>query len=57
MPMINWINNYFSEKEKIKRKKLREIDNRIAIEEDYNELVKLTRLYNRIKQDEENQTN
>jgi hypothetical protein len=57
MPMINWINNYFSEKEKIKRAKLREIDNRIAIEEDYNELVKLTRLYNRIKQDEENQTN
>ncbi len=55
--MINWINNYFSEKEKIKRKKLREIDNRIAIEDDYNELVKLTRLYNRIKQDEENQTN
>jgi hypothetical protein len=57
MPMINWINNYFSEKEKIKRAKLREIDNRIAIEDDYNELVKLTRLYNRIKQDEENQTN
>jgi hypothetical protein len=55
--MINWINNYFSEKEKIKRAKLREIDNRIAIEDDYNELVKLTRLYNRIKQDEENQTN
>jgi hypothetical protein len=54
--VINWIANYFSEKEKIKRSKLREIDKRIAVEDDYDELVKLTRLYNRIKTDEENQT-
>jgi hypothetical protein len=55
--MIKWLNSYFSEKEKIKRAKLREIDKRIAASDDYDELVKLTRLYNRIKQDEENQTN
>jgi hypothetical protein len=55
--MIKWLNSYFSEKEKIKRKKLREIDKRIASGDDYDELVKLTRLYNRIKQDEENQAN
>jgi hypothetical protein len=54
--MIKWLNSYFSEKEKIKRKKLREIDKRIVKEDDYDELVKLTRLYNRIKQDDENQT-
>jgi hypothetical protein len=54
--MIKWLNNYFSEKEKIKRKKLREIDKRIASADDYDELVKLTRLYNRIKQDDEEQT-
>jgi hypothetical protein len=55
--MIKWLNGYFSEKEKIKRAKLREIDRRIAKSDDYDELVNLTRLYNRIKQDEENQTN
>ena len=55
--MIKWLNSYFSESEKIKRKKLREIDKRIATSDDYDELVKLTRLYNRIKTDEENQTN
>jgi hypothetical protein len=54
--MIKWLNKYFSEKEKIKRKKLREIDKRIASADDYDELVKLTRLYNRIKQDDEEQT-
>jgi hypothetical protein len=54
--MIKWLNIYFSEKEKIKRKKLREIDKRIASADDYDELVKLTRLYNRIKQDDEEQT-
>jgi hypothetical protein len=55
--MIKWLNSYFSEKEKIKRAKLRDIDKRIANSDDYDELVKLTRLYNRIKTDEENQTN
>lgn len=54
--MINWVSNYFSEKQRIKRAKLREIDNRIAKGDDYDELVKLTRLYNRIKEDEEDQT-
>lgn len=54
--MIKWLSIYFSEKEKIKRKKLREIDKRIASADDYDELVKLTRLYNRIKQDDEEQT-
>jgi hypothetical protein len=54
--MIKWLNIYFSEKEKIKRKKLREIDKRITSADDYDELVKLTRLYNRIKQDDEEQT-
>lgn len=55
--MIKWLNSYFSKKERIKRAKLREIDKRIASGDDYDELIKLTRLYNRIKQDEENETN
>jgi hypothetical protein len=40
---------YFSQKEKEKRKKLRQIDREIVKVEDYNELVKLVKIYNRIK--------
>jgi len=40
---------YFSDAERIKRKELKEIDKRIVNAEDYEELVKLTKLYNRIK--------
>jgi hypothetical protein len=40
---------YFSQKEKEKRKKLRQIDKEIVKTEDYNELVKLVKIYNRVK--------
>jgi hypothetical protein len=43
------ITKYFSQKEKEKRKKLREIDKEIVKAEYYNELVKLVNIYNRIK--------
>jgi hypothetical protein len=43
------ITKYFSQKEKEKRKKLRQIDREIVKVEDYNELVKLVKIYNRIK--------
>ena len=42
------ITKYFSQKEKEKRKKLRQIDREIVKVEDYNELVKLVKIYNRI---------
>ena len=47
--MIRMIIKYFSQKEKEKRKKLRQIDREIVKVEDYNELVKLVKIYNRIK--------
>jgi hypothetical protein len=47
--MIKMITKYFSQKEKEKRKKLREIDKEIVKAEYYNELVKLVNIYNRIK--------
>jgi len=47
--MIKKIMKYFSDAERIKRKELKEIDKRIVNAEDYEELVKLTKLYNRIK--------
>lgn len=47
--MIKMITKYFSQKEKEKRKKLRQIDREIVKVEDYNELVKLVKIYNRIK--------
>jgi hypothetical protein len=47
--MIKMIIKYFSQKEKEKRKKLRQIDREIVKVEDYNELVKLVKIYNRIK--------
>ena len=53
--MIKKIIKYFSDAERIKRKELKEIDKRIVNADDYDELVKLTKLYNRIKN--ENKTN
>jgi hypothetical protein len=53
--MIKMITKYFSQKEKEKRKKLREIDKEIANATDYEELSKLVKIYNRIKN--ENETN
>lgn len=47
--MIKKIINYFSPEAKEKRRKLREIDKQILNVLDYDELVKLTKLYNRIK--------
>lgn len=47
--MIKKIINYFSPEAKEKRRKLREIDKQILNVKDYDELVKLTKLYNRIK--------
>lgn len=47
--MINMIIKYFSPEAKEKRKKLREIDKRILQVKDYEELVNLTKLYNRVK--------
>jgi|LakMenEpi03Aug12_release.lakeMendotaPanAssembly.Ray.scaffolds.fasta_scaffold5913240_2 hypothetical protein len=43
------ITKYFSQKEREKRKKLRQIDKEIVKTEDYNELVKLVKIYNRVK--------
>jgi hypothetical protein len=40
---------YFSQPEKEKRKKLRQIDREIVRADDYNELVKLVKIYNRVK--------
>ena len=47
--MIKWINNYFSQEQKDKRKKLRQIGIKIAEASDYDELVKLVNEYNRLK--------
>jgi hypothetical protein len=47
--MIKMITKYFSQKEREKRKKLRQIDKEIVKTEDYNELVKLVKIYNRVK--------
>jgi hypothetical protein len=40
---------YFSQPEKEKRKKLRQIDKEIVKTDDYNELVRLVKIYNRVK--------
>jgi hypothetical protein len=47
--MINWITQYFSQEQKDKRKKLRQIGIKIAEANDYDELVKLVNEYNRLK--------
>ena len=47
--MINNILKYFSKEAKEKRYKLRQIDKQIIETNDYEELVKLTKLYNRVK--------
>ena len=47
--MIQMIIKYFSPQEKEKRKKLRQIDRKIANADDYDELVKLVKIYNRVK--------
>ena len=41
--------NYFTQKEKEKRKLLRQINHKIATSTNYNELVELTNEYNKIK--------
>jgi len=47
--MIQMIIKYFSQPEKEKRKKLRQIDKEIVKTDDYNELVRLVKIYNRVK--------
>jgi hypothetical protein len=47
--MINKILKYFSKEAKEKRHKLRQIDKQIVETNDYEELIKLTKLYNRVK--------
>ena len=47
--MIKWINNYFSQEQKDKRKKLRHIGIKIAEASDYDELVRLVNEYNILK--------
>ena len=47
--MIQMIIKYFSQPEKEKRKKLRQIDRQIARADDYDELVKLVKIYNRVR--------
>ena len=47
--MIKMIMNYFSQEQKEKRKKLRQIGIEIAEANDYNELVRLVNEYNRLK--------
>jgi hypothetical protein len=47
--MIKLIKKYFSQEQKLKRKKLRQLGNEIANTQDYNELVKLVHTYNRLK--------
>lgn len=41
--------NYFSQEQKEKRRKLRQLGIRIAETNDYNELVRLVNEYNRLK--------
>jgi len=53
--MIKMIINYFSKEEKYKRKKLRQINKKIAESTIYREIVELTNEYNKIKN--ENKTN
>lgn len=47
--MIWMINKYFSQKEKEKRKKLRQIHKKIANSTNYKEIVELANEYNKIK--------
>ncbi len=53
--MIKKIIKFFSFAEKIKRRELKDIDKQIEDADDYEELVRLTKLYNKIKN--ENKTN
>jgi len=47
--MIQMIIKYFSKEQKEKRKKLRQIDKEIGRAETYDDIVKLTKIYNRVK--------
>jgi hypothetical protein len=47
--MIKLIKRYFSQEQKLKRKKLRQLGNEIANSTDYDELVKLVYTYNSLK--------
>jgi hypothetical protein len=47
--MIKMIIKYFSKEQKEKRKKLRQIDKDIGNAETYEDIVKLTKIYNRVK--------
>lgn len=47
--MIKLIKKYFSLDQKLKRKNLRQLRNEIANANDYNELVKLVNIYNKLK--------
>lgn len=47
--MIKLIKRYFSQEQKLKRKKLRQLGNEIANSTDYDELVKLVYTYNALK--------
>jgi hypothetical protein len=50
--MIKLIKKYFSQEQKLKRKKLRQLGNEIANTQDYNELVRLVHTYNRLKNED-----
>ena len=47
--IIKMINKYFSQEESDRRYKLRKIGNEIVEANDYHELVKLVKLYDKIK--------
>jgi hypothetical protein len=47
--MIKMIIKYFSKEQKEKRKKLRQIDKDIGNADTYEDIVKLTKIYNRVK--------
>jgi len=53
--MIQMIINYFSKENKEKRQMLRILNNKIAETNDYDELLKLIKIYNKLKN--ENKTN
>jgi|LakMenEpi03Aug12_release.lakeMendotaPanAssembly.Ray.scaffolds.fasta_scaffold3443267_2 hypothetical protein len=53
--MIQMIINYFSKENKEKRQMLRILNNKIAETNDYEELLKLIKIYNKLKN--ENKTN
>jgi len=55
MKIIQMINKYFSPEAREKRQKLRKIGDEITSTSNYNELVRLVKLYNQIEN--ENKTN